>query len=150
MKSATAINMTRPKNNDIYLAHPYDKRYSKRKEMIAKKLTEKGFNVVDPFDGEDNIAEKYGVKTYYENPWEDFAREIVNRDFKQVDECDALFAWIPKGVTMIGTVKELVRAEMHGKHTIVLCYKPNPFLVDVSELYLSYQDFLDHNKFIWL
>jgi len=133
----------------IYLAHPFDRRFSKRKNMLIKKLEERGFEVIDPFDGEDEIAKQYGVKSYYENPCRAFALEIKERDFTQVESCDALFAWIPKGVTMIGTIREFDRALEHEKYIIVLCYKPNPFLEDADELYLSYQDFLNETQFEW-
>ncbi len=133
----------------IYFAHPFDRRFTKRKEMIIKKLEERGFLVIDPFDGEDKIAKKYGVKNYYQNPCRDFAREIKERDFGAVDNADALFGWIPKGVTMIGTIREYDRALRGGKYIIILCYKPNPFLEDADELYLTYGDFLDGKKFEW-
>jgi len=138
--------MRKPK---IYLAHPFDKRNSKRKEMIIKKLEEKGYEVIDPFVGENKLEEKYGVKSYYDNPLRAFALEIKERDFNQVKNCDALFAWIPKDVTMIGTIREFDKALRNRKHTIVLCYKPNPFLEDADELYLSYQDFLEGKPFEW-
>ena len=137
------------KMKKIYLAHPFDRRFSKRKEMIIKKLEERGFEVIDPFVGEDELEKKYKVKTYYDNPCRDFALEIKERDFNQVINCEALFAWIPKDVTMIGTIREFDKALEKGKYTIVLCYKPNPFLEDADELYLSYQNFLDEKSFIW-
>ncbi len=117
--------------------------------MLIKKLTEMGYEAIDPFVGEDTLAHKYGVNFYYENPRRDFALEIKKRDFDQVVSCDALFAWIPKGVTMIGTIRELDRAFREGKYTIALCYKPNPFLEDTNELYLTYRDFIEGKQFEW-
>jgi hypothetical protein len=139
----------RKRKRTIYLAHPYDRRNSKRKQMIIRKLEERDFVVVDPFVGEDILAKKYGVNDYYENPCRDFAIEIKDRDFGAVTACDALFAWIPKDVTMIGTIREYDRALRAGKYIIVLCYKPNPFLEDADELYLDYQDFLNEISFKW-
>jgi len=133
----------------IYLAHPYDRRNSKRKEDIIRKLEARRFIVIDPFIGEDKLAEKYGVNYFYENPCRDFAREIKTRDLIQVALCDCLFAWIPKGVTTIGTIREFDSALAQGKYTIILCYKANPWLEDANELYLSYQDFLEDKQFIW-
>ncbi len=133
----------------IYFAHPFDKRLTKRKDMLVNKLTEKGYEVVDPFVGENNIAKRYGVNNYYENPCREFALEIKERDFAKVIKCDAFFAWIPKDVTMIGTIREFDRANRENKYTIVLCYKPNPFLEDADELYLSYQDFIEGKQFEW-
>ncbi len=133
----------------IYLAHPFDRRFSKRKEMIIKKLEERGFEVIDPFVGENKIEKKYGGKSYYDNPLRAFALEIKERDFNQIEILDAFFAWIPKDVTVIGTIREFDKAIQRGKYTIVLCYKPNPFLEDADELYLSYQDFLEGKQFEW-
>ena len=134
----------------IYLAHPFDRRFSKRKEMIAKKLEERDFLVIDPFVGEDTLCEKYGVKNYYENPCKDFAMDIKNRDFMHVALCDCFFAWIPKGVTIIGTMREFDFALEHSKYTIVLTYKPSPFLEDADELYIDYNAFLNDEQFIWM
>lgn len=133
----------------IYLAHPFDRRFSKRKEMIIKKLEEKGYEVVDPFIGENKLEKKYGGKGYYDNPLRAFALDIKEKDFNQVIDCDAYFGWVPKDVTVVGTIREFDKALEHGKHTIVLCYKPNPFLEDADELYLSYQDFLEGKQFEW-
>ncbi len=133
----------------IYFAHPSRKRSSKRKEMLIKKLKEIGYEVIDPFVGEDILAKKYGVDFYYQNPCRDFALEIKERDFNMVLDCDALFAWIPKGVTMIGTIREFDKAIENGKYTIVLCYKANPFLEDANKLYLTYRDFIEGKEFEW-
>ncbi len=137
------------KKPTIYLAHPFDRRNSKRKEMIIKELEGAGYEILDPFVGEDKIAKRYGVNNYYENPCRDFALEIKYRDFGHVSDCDALFLWIPKGVTMIGAIREYDKALEKRKYIIVLCYKPNPFLEDADELYLSYQDFLEGKPYEW-
>ncbi len=142
--------MVEHKKQTIYLAHPYDRRNSKRKEMIIRKLEKKGWIVIDPFVGEDKVAEKYGVAGYYDNPCNEFALDIKERDFKGVDACDALFAWICKGVTQIGTIREFDRAVRKGRYTIAFCFKPNPFLQDADELYLTYQDFINDKEFEWL
>ena len=80
---------------------------------------------------------------------QNIAEDIKEKDFKQVENCDAFFAWIPKDVTMIGTIREFDKALRDGKYTIILCYRPNPFLEDADELYLSYQDFLEGKQFEW-
>jgi len=141
--------MTTTYKPKIYFAHPSRRKDSKRKEMLIKKLEERGYEVVDPFVGEDELAKKYGVDFYYENPCRDFALEIKKRDFFKVVSCNALFAWIPKGVTMIGTIREFDKALRHNIHTIVLCYKANPFLEDADELYLTYKDFINNKQFEW-
>jgi len=125
----------------IYFAHPFSKMGTKREEMIIKILEERGFEVIDPFIGEDELCRKYGVSYYYQKPMLQFANEIVYRDFKMVDDCDALFAWLPKTSVCLGTVRELDRALRKGKETIVIHHKPNPFLIDVDILYLNYNDF---------
>jgi len=133
----------------IYFAHPWDRLGTKREEMIIKKLEERGFEVINPFVGENKLEAKYGGMGYYDNPLRAFALDIKEKDFKQVIDCDAFFAWIPKDVTMIGTIREFDKALENGRYTIILCYRPNPFLEDADELYLSYQDFLEGKQFVW-
>lgn len=137
------------KKKTIYFAHPFDKIGSKREEMIMRKLEERGFKVIDPFAGEDVLCKKYNTDNYYGNPTRQFALEIKERDFGAVMKCNALFAWIPKDVTMIGTIREFDKALEYEIYTIILCYKPNPFLEDADELYLSYQDFLEGKQYVW-
>lgn len=133
----------------IYYAHPYDTWKTPKEKVISNRLVEMSYDVYNPFVEEDDVNEKYGVERYYDCPYDDLADEIKDRDFVAVDKCDAYFGWIPKGVATIGTVREFDRAIRKGKHTIILSYKPNPFLRDADELYLSTESFLKGEKYVW-
>lgn len=136
------------KKPTIYFAHPFDKWRTKQEEMIERVLEERGYEVINPFKEEDRLNEKYGVDNYYENPTKEFAKDIVDKDYKMVESCDEYFGWFPKGVTMIGTPLELAWARDLKKKITVLCYKPQPFLwVYADVFYLSYADFKEGKEF---
>ena len=126
----------------IYFAHPFDKWKSKREEMIVRILEERGYEVINPFEEEDRLNVKYGVNHYYEKPTFQFAKDIVDKDYEMVKNCDEYFGWFPKDVTMIGTPIEFMWAKNLGKKTTVLCYKPQPFLwVLADRFYIGYNNF---------
>ena len=138
-----------PKKKKIYFAHPYDKWKSKREEMIERLLEQRGYEVVNPFKKENKLNEKYGVENYYENPTRPFAKDIVNKDWYMVADCDSYFGWFPKDVTMIGTPIELTWALLLQKEIISLCYKPQPFLWLMSnKLYIDYDNFVNDTPFV--
>jgi len=132
----------------IYFAHPFDKWHSKREEMIERILEGRNYKVINPFKEEDRLNEKYGVNHYYENPTYDFAKDIVDKDYDMVKHCHEYFGWFPKDITMIGTPIELVWAyNMHKKIT-VLCYKPQPFLWILADVfYIDYDAFVKDEPF---
>jgi len=132
----------------IYFAHPFDKWQTPREDQIEKILESRGYIVVNPFKEEDKLNEKYGVNNYYENPTYNFAKDIVDKDYQMVSDCDEYFGWFPKDVTMIGTPIELVWAHDLGKKITVLCYKPQPFLWMMADVfYIRYRNFRDDIKF---
>jgi len=136
------------KKGTIYFAHPFDRWKSKREEMIEQILEERGYDVVNPFKEENKLNEKYGVSNYYERPTFDFANDIVNKDYESVKECDEFFAWFPKDVTSIGTPIELVWASLMKKKITVLCYKPQPFLWKLVDIfYIGYANFVNDIRF---
>ena len=137
--------MIENKKKTIYFAHPWDKWQSKREEMIERTLEKMGYEVVNPFKEENKLNEKYGVDNYYENPTIEFATEIVDKDYIMVQECDEYFGWFPKDVAMIGTAIELAWAKAMDKKITVLCYKPQPFLLVMADVfYLGYENFSDN------
>jgi len=121
---------------------------TKREEMIEKILTERGFIVVNPFDEEIKICKKYGVLYYYDNPTEPFAYEIVDKDYKMIEACDELFAWISKGDNAVGTTWEIRWAKDLGKKVTVLISKPHPFIWRfVDKIYIGYYNFTEDIPF---
>jgi len=132
----------------IYFAHPFDKWNSNQEKMIEQILTKRGYDVINPFKKEDRINKKYGVNNYYDNPTFEFAKEIIEKDYELVKECDEYFGWFPKDVTMIGTPLELSWANSLGKKITVLCYKPQPFLWMYSDIfYIGYENFKNDVRF---
>lgn len=133
----------------IYFAHPFDKHETLDEEMIELTLMKRGYEVVNPFKGEESkLNEKYGVDNYYQKPSKEFAEEIVAKDKKSLKACDEYFGWFPKNITMIGTPIELTWAIKYGKKVTVLCYKPQPFLWHYCDVfYLGYENFIKDNKF---
>ena len=131
----------------IYFAHPFDKWKSKREAMIEKTLEKRGYKVINPFNEEHKLNEKYGVSNYYEDPTKEFAIDIVNKDYVMVKNCDEYFGWFPKDVTVIGTPLEFSWAKSMKKPTTVLCYKPQPFLwVMADNFYVGYENFVKNKK----
>lgn len=140
------------KQKTIYFAHPFDTMGSEGEKKIIEILTERGYDVKNPFEeGENELNEKYGVTTYYDKPSKKFAKEIVEKDEELVRKCDELFAWIPKGSTPIGTIFEISWAFELFKQITVLCYKPQPFFSYYSNiLYISYKDFVENKPYVWM
>lgn len=133
----------------IYFAHPFDTIGTEKESEIKEKLSE-SYEVCDPFETEEELNKKYGVDNYYDNPTKEFAFSILTADKDKVYKCDELFAWIPKGITTIGTVIEMMWANGVGKLVTVLSYKPQPFFVQYSDtLYTSYEDFMNDHRYIW-
>ena len=134
------------KKKTIYFAHSHKWMNSKRKQTIKEILESRGYRVVDPFEHEIELEEKYGYK-YHENRNEDFANDITEKDYELVFRADELFAWFPIGATTIGTPLEIGWAKDLGKKVTVLYSSAHPFLwsrrLNLHKLYISYKDFKD-------
>ena len=130
----------------VYLAHSHQWKDAKRKWRIKEILESRGYEVVDPFEHEIELEEKYGYK-YHENRTEDFANAITEKDYELVKNAEELFAWFPIGATTIGTPQEICWAKAMGKKVTVLYSSAHPFLwserVAIYKLYVGYQNFKD-------
>ena len=130
----------------IYFAHSHKWMNSKRKHKIKEILESRGYEVVDPFEHEEEIIEKYGYQ-YHENRTEDYANDITEKDYELVKNADELFGWFPIGSTTIGTPLEIGWATNMGKRVTVLYVYPHPFLwsnrIKLYKLYVGYQNFKD-------
>ena len=139
--------MTEKKKIRIYFAHSHKWWKSKREKMITDVLESRGYEVVDPFDYEDAINEKYGVKSYSENRTEAHANDITEKDWELIVSCDELFAWFPLDTTTIGTPLELGWAKNLGMKVTGLYKYAHPFLwskrVGLYKFYVGYQNFKD-------
>jgi hypothetical protein len=133
----------------IYFAHPQETMGSKRERQIVSILESRGYEVINPFEKEEALVEKYGVKNYYEKPTEEFAIEITVGDYYLVEICDEYFGWFPEKTPAIGTSLELARAERFDKKITAIYNKPHPFLWKHCDvLYLGFKEFVDDDKFI--
>lgn len=135
----------------VYFAHPFDTRDTKREEMVIKHLKKSGYCVINPFDYEDELCEKHGVDNYYDKPCKDLAVEMVSRDFKEVEMCDELFAWIPNSSSSMGTLFEIAYAYELGKKVTVFVERAHPFLLFYADImYISYSDFKKDKPYEWI
>ncbi len=112
-------------------------------QKIIDILSKRGYRVVNPFVTEQALNQKYGVTEYYSQPSIPLAHDIVREDFEMLSACDEYFGWLPKGVTIVGTVVEMMWACKQGKPVTTLSYKPSPFLLVYSDKFFSnFEDFL--------
>ncbi len=112
-------------------------------QKIMDLLNERGYRVINPLFEEEELNKKYGVLGYYEQPSIPFAHDIVKEDFGILSTCDEYFGWLPKGITIVGTVVEMMWACKLGKPVTTLSYKPSPFLLVYSDkFYGNFEEFL--------
>ncbi len=131
----------------IYFAHPYDTWKTEMEYKIMGVLSRQ-YMVINPFDTEQGLNKKYGTSGYYEKPSLPFAHDIVKTDYELLSTCDEYFGWFPEGITLVGTVVEMLWACKHGKLVTTLCYKPNPFLLAYSDkFYLGFEDLVENRPF---
>lgn len=141
-------DMTRGVLGKIYFAHPESRWQTKREEMISKILTKRGYDVVNPFDGEEALLKKHNAGRYYKNPSKPLSDEIVEKDYQMVMECDSYFGWFPKKSMATGTAIEMEWAYNAGKRIIVLIWKPQPFCWNRCDvMYLGYNNFKNDVRF---
>ena len=90
-----------------YFAHPWSRHNSNGEKRIMSILRSRGVEVINPFDGEDEVLQKYGIEknSYYYKPIYKLAREIWIKDLKQIESCDMLLVWLPE--KSIGTPQEI-------------------------------------------
>jgi len=135
-----------PKKITVYFAHSHQWQDAKRKWRIKEILESRGYEVVDPFEYEEELEKKYGY-AYHENRTKEFADDITEKDYKLVKNADELFAWFPVGSTTIGTPQEICWAKAMKKKVTVLYSSAHPFLwserVAIYKLYIGYQNFKD-------
>jgi len=86
-----------------YFAHPYESRDSPEEAEIIEELEFRRIEVINPFDGEDEMMlKKYGRTKYYPDPPYKLAREIWIKDERQVAEADMILVYVPEGTRLSG------------------------------------------------
>lgn len=130
----------------IYFAHSTSMMNTKKEQEIIEVLEKRGYMVINPFEKEDEICQKYGVKNYYEAPTKKFAEEIETKDWELVDKSAEYFGWFECdfGIkTLIGTSIEMDRSYLMGKKITVIINILHPFVWNRANIiYLSYDDFI--------
>lgn len=138
------------KKKRVYFAHPYNRWKSAREGYIEKTLVDLGYDVINPFDNEEELMRKYNINKFYEKPNVHLAGEIVELDYETLEKCDIIFAWIPKNSNPFGTVIELMWAREMKKEIIILSYRPNPFFCYLEcKLFLGYYNFKNNIEYKW-
>lgn len=145
----------------VYFAHPYSKKDSHGEREIISILEKKGYEVVNPFDGEGKFLEEQNHSTaYYKDADGDVGSALWDKDLKQVKKCNALLVWLPeKG---IGSSKEEVYAIFWRKEIIIISpFKHPSFAYEVRNVktrflkkkrvihYSSIKNFELEIPFIW-
>jgi len=140
----------------FYFAHPYKTRDSAGERRIIHVTRNKGHEIINPFDGEDDILEEHGVKEYYGNVKQAVARSFFYRDLNQVKECDAIIGWVPRGrIQAVGTPMELMyawrekKASKKKKYIIIISEIPSPFFICIAdEFYPTIHDYENGTEWV--
>ena len=118
-------------NKKIYFAHPEKTRDSDQEEFIIKLLQIRGWDVINPFDGQTEEA----------------TLQTVENDFNLLESCDAVFCYIPENIDCLGTVCEFNWAIQLNKTLIVLTDKYHAFAdYFADEYYIGFQNFYNNKK----
>jgi len=112
-----------------YLAHSWRSRDHPDKQRIIDILKQRRVDVIDPFDGEEELCAKFGETDYYPNCNYKLGRAIWDKDMQQVRNCDVLIAWIPDDVEgrFMGTSYEICYAHEHNKFIQIISPLKHPF-----------------------
>ena len=138
--------MSKNKKYKCYFAHPYESRDGPEAAVIIEELKSRLVEVVNPFDGEDAMMlAKYGRTNYYPDPPYKMGREIWAKDMRQVNECDMILIYVPKGVRLSGGCGiEMYEAYLHGKFIQIISSSRHPafayVLTGPNQMYESIAD----------
>ena len=84
-----------------YFAHPYKTIGSEGEKRIIDILEERKVKVINPFDTEDDVLEKYNDK-----PLRKLGRDIWIKDLNQISKCNIFVVWMPD-MPVFGCAAEL-------------------------------------------
>lgn len=133
-----------------YFAHPFLNKDSSEKDLIIKTLRERKVDVYDPFVFEEDLLKKYEVKTYYDDPNWELAREMTTKDLKAIHESDMLLAWLP--ASGIGTSMEIMYAYIKKKFIQIISPIIHPFyslMASDRQFFLSPEDYTKRRYYKW-
>lgn len=151
--------MSEKKKLKIYFAHPYESIGTFAEYNIITELKKRGFEVVNPFDGENEMMlEKYNRTCgYYPNPPLQMGYEIWDLDMKRViEECDALLVFVPEGTRLSGGCGiETWEALKHDKMIWIISHSKHPVFAYILKksvraiMYESINDWINHHPIDW-
>ena len=130
-----------------YFAHPYKTIGTIDEKVLLDEMEQQGWDVLNPFahdpiDAVENI--KSGVFSSED------AASLVNNDLTHILECDIILAWIPEGISAVGTICEMMFAATQGKKYVIVVHErltPHSWVVHYADdLYLSIEDFINDKE----
>lgn len=129
----------------VYFAHPYNTIGTEGEQHLLNRMARLEWDVLDPFENDpidSDVVENIKSGKFSSED----AAALVNNDLSHILECDAILAWIPKGVPAVGTICEMMFAATQGKKYVIVVHErstPHSWVVHYSdELYLSIRDFI--------
>lgn len=121
---------TTKKKSKCYFAHSWTLKGTELEAEIIKHLSD-FYDVINPFEEEDLLEDKYG-HPYYEYPTKDFAKDIVEADIQKMKEADVLIAYVERK-RQVGTIFEIFYfSQILKKPVVVISDSPSPFFFGVQ------------------
>jgi len=142
-------------NLSCYFAHSWISKDHPDKIRIVKALEEMKIEVIDPFNGEDDLCTKHGEIDYYPNCNYKLGRDIWVKDLGQIREADMFLMWIDSSAPgrFMGTSYEMAYAFNLGKHIQIISDLRHPYmayvLCDGNRQYNTIEDFENQRRIRW-
>ena len=143
------------KKYKCYFAHPYESRGTPEEAEIIEELKSRLVEVLNPFDGEDEMMlKKYGRTNYYPDPPYKMGREIWAKDLRQVAEADMILVYVPAGVRLSGGCGiEMFHAYQLHKFIQIISISKHPafayVLTGANQMFESIKDWKGNRKLRW-
>ena len=138
-----------------YFAHSWRSKDHPDKIRIIKALEQMKIDVIDPFNGEDDMCSKYDETDYYPNCNYKLGRDIWVKDLSQIREADMFLMWVDSSMPgrFMGTSYELAYAFNLGKHIQIISDLRHPCMAYVlchgNRQYNTIEDFENQRRIRW-
>lgn len=140
----------------VYFAHPYESMGSKEAREIIEELKSRKLEVVNPFDGEDDLMrEKYGVENYYPDPPFQLGVDIWAQDLRRVAQADMILVYVPEGERLSGGCGiELFHAWQLKKFIQIISMSKHPAFAYIlahsnGQMFRSINDWKNYRQLRW-
>lgn len=119
----------------VYFAHPHAFKDTLEAKRIIEILKERRVEVINPFDGEDEMMlTKYNRTYYYPDPPRKLGVDIWKQDLRRVTECDMIVVYVPEGQRLSGGCSwELNEAYRLNKFIQIISSNKHPIFAFVLE-----------------